>query len=82
MNSSIFTPDVNTGHQKDVQIKTDGESMRQRAIGKHFCMAEAAKAAVTWLWKGRDSEGIRGESCQGPYDLPFSTLTQDLSVQK
>lgn len=47
LNSSIFTPDVNTGHQKDVQIKTDGESMRQRAIGKHFWMAEAAKAAVT-----------------------------------
>lgn len=47
MNSSIFTPDVNIGHQKDVQIKTDGESMRQRAIGKHLWMAEAAKKALT-----------------------------------
>lgn len=47
MNGSIFTPDANIGHQKDVQSKTDGESMRQRAIGKHFWMAGAAKEAVT-----------------------------------
>lgn len=47
MNSNIFTPDINIGHQKDVQTKTDGESMRQRAIEKHFWMAEAAKIAVT-----------------------------------
>lgn len=45
MNSSIFTPDVNIGHQKDVNIKTDGESMRQRAIGKNFWIVKAGKKA-------------------------------------